>query len=199
MFPRKFHLNCQIFCYNRSVTSPGFLSCQDEKIRTQEVYTPPAIIEGIRTILGGIDLDPASSVEANTVVKANRIYTIEDDALTQRWVAETVWCNPPFNNGGLRLFARKLRAHVEDGDIRRAAFLAPFTGGSTWPDEMSAAADYLITLKQHLKWWGPDSTSPGMIGMNIWVFNPAKLIHPFPHASRIWGGMNTPTPPARLW
>ncbi len=40
-----------------------------------EIYTPPDIVEAWREVLGTIDLDPASSLVANRLIKATTIYT----------------------------------------------------------------------------------------------------------------------------
>jgi hypothetical protein len=61
--------------------------------------TPVSILNPVRTVLGQIDLDPASSVEANKLVQARRILTKEDDSLTNfhLWGTSpiTAWLNPP--------------------------------------------------------------------------------------------------------
>lgn len=63
-----------------------------------EHFTPKWLVEIARYVLGGIDLDPASSEFANQVVKAPRIYTAEDNGLlAPRWDGR-VFLNPP---GGL--------------------------------------------------------------------------------------------------
>lgn len=62
-----------------------------------EWYTPPPIVEAGRRVLGAIDLDPASSEEANRIVRARRFYTERENGLRQRWRGR-VFLNPP---GGL--------------------------------------------------------------------------------------------------
>ncbi len=60
-----------------------------------EYYTPQEIIEAARIVLGQIDLDPASSDQANLRVRANKYYTAADDGLTREWNGR-VWMNHPF-------------------------------------------------------------------------------------------------------
>lgn len=60
-----------------------------------EFYTIADIIEPARKVMGGIDLDPASSQLANETVRAARIYTQDEDGLTQPW-AGRVWMNHPW-------------------------------------------------------------------------------------------------------
>ncbi len=67
----------------------------------QELYTPEPYIEAVRAVLGGIDLDPASSARANTIVKATHFFTRKDNGLTRPWTkpdgsAALVFDNPPY-------------------------------------------------------------------------------------------------------
>lgn len=72
-----------------------------------EYYTPSFIIEAAREVMGGIDLDPASSAAANERVKATNYYTERDDGLTRQWHGR-VWLNHPFTRVGNPLWIRKL-------------------------------------------------------------------------------------------
>jgi DNA N-6-adenine-methyltransferase (Dam) len=89
---------------------------------SNEWYTPAAYVEAARDVLGGIDLDPASSVLANQTVRAGRIFTADDDGLQAPWRGR-VWMNPPY--GGLAgSFVAKLLEHHEAGEVPAAVVLA---------------------------------------------------------------------------
>jgi hypothetical protein len=59
--------------------------------------TPEDYVEGGRSAMGGIDLDPMSDDEAQKRVKAARYFTADDDGLKQVWYGN-VFLNPA---GGL--------------------------------------------------------------------------------------------------
>lgn len=60
--------------------------------KSNEHYTPAYIVEAARKTLGEIDLDPASSERANSVVKASRFFS--SGGLEQPWHGR-VFLNPP--------------------------------------------------------------------------------------------------------
>lgn len=60
-----------------------------------EYYTPVEIVEAARRVLGLIDLDPASSENANRTVRAVRFFTATEDGLKQEWHGR-IWMNHPF-------------------------------------------------------------------------------------------------------
>ena len=80
---------------------------------SDEWMTPPEIVEPARVVLGRIDLDPASSVLAQKVVKAEAFYTKETDGLCRVWHGN-VFINPPYSRGLFDAFVGKLLANTLD-------------------------------------------------------------------------------------
>lgn len=72
-----------------------------------EWFTPSQYIEAARSVMGSIDLDPASNDFANETVKAGTYYTEETDGLNQEWFGN-IWLNPPYSTSSIQMFAEKL-------------------------------------------------------------------------------------------
>lgn len=62
---------------------------------SNEWYTPKQYIEAARTVMGGIDVDPASNPKANETIQAATYYTVNDTGLRHDWPGR-VWLNPPW-------------------------------------------------------------------------------------------------------
>jgi hypothetical protein len=61
-----------------------------------DFVSPPEIIGTVTSFFGGqIDLDPASSHAANTLVNAYKYFTPADNGLKQKWKAKSVYLYPP--------------------------------------------------------------------------------------------------------
>jgi hypothetical protein len=108
--------------------------------KSNEHYTPAHIVERARTLLGVFNLDPASCHEANVTVRAERIFTIADDGLSQPWHGR-VFLNPPggtiklvdgkwrpAKGGGARssmqVWWEQLCAEWQSGNVHSAFFVA---------------------------------------------------------------------------
>lgn len=72
-----------------------------------EWYTPAEYIEAARQVMGAIDLDPATSEQANKTVKASTYYTEEVNGLEQEWFGR-IWMNPPYSTNLIKEFVEKL-------------------------------------------------------------------------------------------
>lgn len=79
--------------------------------------TPDEYIEAARQVMGEIELDPASSDNAQQRIQAKRYHTGKDNGLIQHWSGK-VWINPPY--GLLPEMIAKLVNHYASGDITEA-------------------------------------------------------------------------------
>jgi hypothetical protein len=59
-----------------------------------EHYSPPGFVDAGRKVMGGIDLDPATSGAANETVRAKAIFTAASNGYSRPWWGR-VWLNPP--------------------------------------------------------------------------------------------------------
>jgi hypothetical protein len=95
-----------------------------------EWYTPDHIVERARKVLSEIDLDPASSAEANKTVKAATYYDIERNGLLQEWKGKT-YMNPPYGEA-IGKWVEKLCDEFEAGHISEAVALLPARTDTQW-------------------------------------------------------------------
>jgi ParB family chromosome partitioning protein len=98
---------------------------------SQEWFTPAAVIDRVRYVLGEIDLDPASCTEANATVGAKRIITVAEDGIRTPWAdghPVTVYTNPPGGrrgrSGQALMFWSKLMDLRSDGMLLHAIYFA---------------------------------------------------------------------------
>lgn len=100
-----------------------------------EWYTPSLNIEAARRVLGQIDLDPASSEQAQKTVKATNYFTIDDDGLNRDWCGR-VYLNPPYSTtagkSNQEIWSRKLSAEYEKGNVTAAILLVKSSLGYNW-------------------------------------------------------------------
>lgn len=102
---------------------------------TNEWFTPQVYIDAVKEIFGNIDLDPASCIEANQIIQAKTIFTINDDGLNQDWFGK-VFLNPPYGKTGGKsnqaLWSQKLITEYCLGNVTEAILLVNAQTAEKW-------------------------------------------------------------------
>ncbi|MCP4437519.1 MAG: hypothetical protein GY810_00980 [Aureispira sp.] len=99
--------------------------------KNDEWFTPKWVIDKVYKVLGSIDLDPASNVEANKIVGASNIYTIEDNGLEKEWRGR-VYMNPPYSAKLLKQFLNKAVEEYTCGNISECLILTNSGTDTLW-------------------------------------------------------------------
>ena len=128
-----------------------------------EFYSPPPLLAAAHQVMGGIDLDPASSAIANNNVRATRYFTEAQDGLSKPWRGR-VWMNHPW---GAKENACKPTCKKKRCSKRGFHLEKDFPGNAAWINKLhesylsgavsqalcityaSTSEDWFKPLKQH--------------------------------------------------
>jgi phage N-6-adenine-methyltransferase len=122
-----------------------------------EWYTPADIIHDARAVLGVIDLDPASSEQAQRNVRALQYFTLADDGLKRMWHGN-VWLNPPHAQPHIEDFADKMIAEIEAGRVASAIMLTHNYTDTAWFQKLATKANAVCFPKGRIRFEAPDGT-----------------------------------------
>jgi phage N-6-adenine-methyltransferase len=120
-----------------------------------EWYTPTEYIEAAREVMGGIDLDPASSDAAQEVVQASVFFGKEFNGLTQPWFGR-VFLNPPYSAGLVRDFITKAVFEYDEGRIEAAIILVNNATDTDW-FQLALSRFPACFTDGRVKFWSPES------------------------------------------
>ncbi len=115
-----------------------------------EWYTPAEYIEIVRDFLGEIDLDPATSTDAQATVKATDYFTAEHSGLDEPWRGR-VWLNPPYAQPAIVQFIDKLIAEFEAGHTTEAVLLTHNYTDTEWFHRIASKASAICFTRGRIK------------------------------------------------
>jgi phage N-6-adenine-methyltransferase len=119
-----------------------------------EWFTPIEYITLARSVLGEIDLDPATSKIAQEKIGAASYFTKQDDGLLKQWSGR-VWLNPPYAQPLIGQFVRKLIDERRDGRVTAAILLTHNYTDTAWFQEAAALADAICFTRGRIKFYEP--------------------------------------------
>jgi ParB family chromosome partitioning protein len=128
----------------------------EEYNEADEWYTPDWVISCAKQVMGAVDLDPASSLQANKKIKAKKYYTIKDNGLNLQWKGR-IFLNPPFSK--YNQFVDGLLEEIVQGNTTEAILLVNNSTETAWFQKL-LKKNYLVCLpKSRLHFWHPDRAS----------------------------------------
>lgn len=134
-----------------------------------EWYTPAEYIEAARKLMGGIDLDPASSDAAQKTVRAKRYYTEAENGLEKKW-AGRVWLNPPYGDA-IAAFVHRLVESVQGRDVTEAVLLTHNSCDTGWWHEAHGACASFLNTRGRINFQRSDGfTASPPLGQTFFYF-----------------------------
>jgi len=125
-----------------------------------EWYTPQKYIDKAIEVLGKIDLDPASNIKANEVIKAKRIYTLDDNGLDKKWKGN-IWLNPPYAAELIIKFVDKLVEEYKKGNINQALVLVNNATDTQWFKKLFIISNMVCFTEGRIRFWRKEENKIG--------------------------------------
>lgn len=121
-------------------------------------HTPDGVIEAAKHVMGGIDLDPFSSAEANSRIEAKDFYTVEDNALERDWSekkAESIFVNPPYGRGLISKAVEKVIEQHQTGAFKECILLVNNATDTQWFHRIAPLAKAICLTKGRISFLSP--------------------------------------------
>ena len=96
-----------------------------------EWNTPQDIIESAKSVMGIIDIDPASNETAQKEIQATKYYTRETNGLAHKWKGN-LWMNPPYSMPLIEQFITKAIQDYNKGNLLSFIILTNNSSDTNW-------------------------------------------------------------------
>ena len=135
-----------------------------------ESYTPAKYIESARIVMGEIDLDPASVVFAQRIVKARKFFDEEKNGLLQDWSGR-IFLNPPYKYPLVEEFIDKLLIEYAAKKVTAAILLTNNNTDTKWWHSAAQVAAAVCFTAGRINFYKADgSESQPTNGQNFFYF-----------------------------
>ena len=122
-----------------------------------EWYTPALYTQAACKAMGGIDLDPASTKQANRTVQAKNFYDSDEDGLEQPWFGR-VFLNPPFKATLISRFVARLCEHITSTEVSQAVLLTNNNTDTAWWHQAAELAEVICFTRGRVAFYSPDGS-----------------------------------------
>lgn len=120
-----------------------------------EWYTPIQYIEAARTVMGTIDLDPATSEFGQSRIRATRYFTDDTNGLIQHWNGR-VWLNPPYSQPLIMKFSDKIVDEYKSRNVKEAIVLTHNYTDTLWFHRLESVSEYLCFTRGRIRFESED-------------------------------------------
>jgi phage N-6-adenine-methyltransferase len=123
-------------------------------------FTPPDVVDRVRTCLGAINLDPFSSEHANKTVRSENYLTEKDDALVCNWGEYgnnlSVFMNPPYSQGLCEKACRRFLSFLEEGVVGSGVVLTNNATETRWYQALARECSGICLPAGRISFWNAD-------------------------------------------
>jgi hypothetical protein len=119
-------------------------------------YTPLVYVELVKSVIGQIDLDPYSSLEANKIIGAKRYFSETLPAENEIWKANSVFMNPPYSSKEIKIAVAKFLEEYEKKSFKQAIVLVNNATETKWFQSLAGKCTSLCFTNHRISFWNSD-------------------------------------------